>query len=475
MNKFERSRRAFLRSFSYASMAGITASPFLLRLQAMAAQTPQTGTGYRALVCICQGGGNDGHNVLIATDQTSFNAYTQARAAAPGLAFGFNQLLPVSPATPQSGHTFGLNPYLSGLQSLFENGKLAFIANAGTLIAPTTKTQYNNNSVPLPLSLFSHANQSNEWQSIASNGTTDDYRGWGGSFADQLEGQNSTPVLTCISTAGNALFLAGQSTTQITVSQNGITPISGIYNPIYGQSGPTSALASVLENSETNLFAKEYEVVIQRSIAVQAQLAAAILPAGPGGVPNPTPQLDSVAPFKPIDTTLATNLQTVARIIGARSSLGMTRQIFFINQGGYDTHDAEVPIHRARMNELNLALTYFDQVLTSMGLENDVTTFTISDFGRTLTSNSDGTDHGWGNHHIVMGGAVKGGDIYGQWPVIGNNEENDVGYGRLLPGISVEQYAGTLGSWMGLSQSQLSSALPNLGNFGSSPLLGFMG
>ena len=232
MNSFERSRRAFLRSFSYASMAGVAANPFLLRMQALAAQTPQPSTGYRALVCIFQGGGNDGHNVLIATDQTSFNAYTQARSQAPGLAFTSGQLLPVSPITPQSGHTFGLNPYLTGLQSLFENNKLAFIANAGTLIAPTSKAQYNANSVPLPLSLFSHANQSNEWQSIAANGNYTDYRGWGGSFADQLEGQNGTPVLTCISTAGNALFLAGQNTTQINVSQNGLTPISGVYNPI---------------------------------------------------------------------------------------------------------------------------------------------------------------------------------------------------------------------------------------------------
>lgn len=475
MNKFDRSRRAFLRSFSYTSLAGMSASPFLLRMQALAAQTPQPASGYRALVCIFQGGGNDGHNLLVATDQTSFNAYTQARAAAPGLAFSSGQLLSVSPKTPQSGHTFGLNPYLSGLQSLFENGKLAFIANAGTLIAPTTKTQYNANSVPLPLSLFSHANQSNEWQSIAANGNLTDYRGWGGSFADQLQGQNSTPVLTCISTGGNALFLAGESTTQVSVSQNGLTPISGLYNDIYGQTGASSSLASVLETSEANLFAKEYEAVLQRSVKVQTQLASAILPAGPGGVANPPASLDSVAPFKAIDTTLATSLQTVARIIGARTSLGMTRQIFFVFHNGYDTHDGEVTTHRARMNELNLALTYFDQVLTTMGLENDVTTFTSSDFGRTLTSNSDGTDHGWGNHHIVMGGAVKGGDIYGQWPIIGSDQQNDVGYGRLIPGISVEQYAGTLGKWLGLSQMQLNSAFPNLANFGSNPLLGFMG
>ncbi len=475
MNRFDYSRRAFLRTASIASMAGVVASPFLLRLQAMAAQRRQSGTGYRAIVCICQGGGNDGHNVLVATDSESFSAYTQARAGAPGLAFTLDQLLPITPKTSQQGHTFGLNPYLPGVQGLFNEGRVAFIANAGTLIAPTTKTQYKNNSVPLPLSLFSHANQSNEWQSIAANGGLSDNEGWGGSFADLLQATNTTPVLTCISTGGNALFLAGQNSTQINVSTNGLNPISGIYNPIYGQSGPTTALKAALENSEFNLFAKEYEVVLQRSIAVQAQLAAAILPAGDGGVANPPVAKDPEPPNQTINTTLATNLQTVARIMGARGALGMTNQIFFVYHNGYDTHDAEVMAHRQRMNELNLALTYFDGLMTTMGLSDDVTTFTISDFGRTLTSNTDGTDHGWGNHHIVMGGAVNGGDIYGQWPVVGNDAENDVGYGRLIPEIAVEQYAGTIGRWLGLSNSQIAGVFPNLPNFGSNPYLGFLG
>jgi uncharacterized protein (DUF1501 family) len=476
MNTFERSRRSFLRTASLASMAGVGFSPFLLRLQALAAQTPQAGNSdYKALVCICQGGGNDGHNMLIATDTDSFSAYTQARSPAPGLAFSQNQLLPITPKTTQSGRSFALNPYLSGVQNIFNQGRAAFIANAGTLIAPTTKAQYNANSVPLPLSLFSHGNQQAEWMSIAANGNTVDNQGWGGTFADLLASGNSEPALTCISTSGNALFLAGQSATQLSVSANGLNPVNGLYGSIFNQSTTSTALASILGASQTNLFAKEHQAVLQRSIAVQSQLSANILPAGPGGIPNPTPATSAIAPYHPIDTTLASNLQTVARLIGARAAFGVTRQIFFIFHNGYDTHNSEVPQHGALMEQLNLALSYFDSVLVQAGLSNQVTTFTMSDFGRTLSSNGNGTDHGWGNHHIVMGGAVQGQDIYGQFPVIGTDQINDVGFGRLIPTIAVEQYGGTLGRWMGLSNSQILSVFPNFTNFGSSPYLSFLG
>jgi uncharacterized protein (DUF1501 family) len=476
MTAFEQSRRSFLRTASLASMAGVGFSPFLLRLQALAAQTPQSGNSdYKALVCICQGGGNDGHNMLLATDTESFNAYTQARSPAPGLAFSLNQLLPITPKTAQSGRTFALNPYLPGLQNIFNQGRAAFIANAGTLIAPTTKAQYNANSVPLPLSLFSHGNQQAEWMSIAANGGISDNQGWGGSFADLLASANTEPALTCISTSGNALFLAGQTATQLTVSQNGLNPVNGLFGSIFNQPGSTAVLSSILGESQANLFAKERQVIVQRSIAMQAEISANILPAGAGGVLNPTPATSAIAPYHPIDTTLATNLQTVARLIGARSALGVTRQIFFVFHNGYDTHNNEVTQHGALMEQLNLALTYFDSVLTQAGLSNQVTTFTMSDFGRTLSSNSNGTDHGWGNHHIVMGGAVQGNDIYGQFPVIGTDQINDVGYGRLIPTIAVEQYGGTLGRWMGLTNSQIQSVFPNFTNFGTNPYLSFLG
>jgi uncharacterized protein (DUF1501 family) len=174
------------------------------------------------------------------------------------------------------------------------------------------------------------------------------------------------------------------------------------------------------------------------------------------------------------DNSLAISLQTVARIMGGRSSLGVSRQIFFVQLGGFDTHDNQAPQHARLLTQLGEALEYFDTAMTTAGLNSQVTTFTASDFGRTLTANSDGTDHGWGSHHIVTGGAVNGQDMYGQYPVIGSNQANDMGAGRLIPTTSVEQYAGTLARWFGLSDGQVKQVFPNFSNFGSSPYLGFL-
>jgi uncharacterized protein (DUF1501 family) len=199
-----------------------------------------------------------------------------------------------------------------------------------------------------------------------------------------------------------------------------------------------------------------------------------MLPAGAGGIVNPPQYLDPTTK-KLTDNPLASSLQTVARIIGGRASLGVTRQIFYVQLGGFDMHDNQAPQHATLLTQLGSALEYFDGIMTSAGLGNQVTAFTASDFGRTLTANSDGTDHGWGSHHFVTGGAVQGQDMYGQYPVIGSNLANDMGAGRLIPTTSIEQYAGTLARWFGLSDSQVRTVFPNFSNFGSNPYLGFMG
>jgi uncharacterized protein (DUF1501 family) len=477
MCKFDHNRRQFLRTASFASMAGISASPFLVGLNSLAAMAQSTGTSdYKALVCVFLAGGNDGHGTVIATDPDSFAAFTQARSGAPGLAYPLGNLLPIAPKTSQNGRTFALNPYLTGIQNLFSAGRAAIVANTGTLVAPATKAQVQANSVPLPASLFSHFDQTAAWQAIASNGGSAEHVGWGGSVADLIESMNmnSNSMFTCISTAGIALFLAGQSSFQLNVTSAGPIPIYGTAQPLFGQTAGTDALQSILTADETNLFAKEYEVVINRSMQAQATLASAMLPAGTGGVPNPPQYLDPIT-NKLTNNNLATSLQTVARIIGGRASLGVQRQIFYVTLGSFDTHDGQAAQHARLLTQLGQAFEYFDGLMVSAGVGSQVTTFTASDFGRTLTCNSDGTDHGWGSHHFVVGGAVAGGDMYGQYPVIGPNQANDVGAGRLIPTTSVDQYAGTLARWFGLSDGQVRQVLPNFGNFGSSPYLGFLG
>jgi uncharacterized protein (DUF1501 family) len=471
------SRRHFLRTASLASMAGFYASPFLLELNSLAAMAQSTGTSdYKALVCIYLQGGNDGHGTVIATDPTSYASFVTARSGAPGLAYPLNEILPVTLKTPQSGRTFGLNPSLTGVQNLFNANRAAIVANTGTLIAPATKTQINANSVPLPDSLFSHFDQTAAWQAIASNLGSGEQVGWGGAVADAIEQMNlnTNSMFTCISTAGNALFLAGRSSFQLNCTPAGPIPIGGLANPPFGAPAAANPLNAILTADETNLFAKEYEVVVNRAMQAQALLAQYMAPAGVGGVPDPPQFLDPVSTML-TNNQLAASLQTIARIISGRVALGVARQIFFVQLGSFDTHDGQAQTHAQLLTQLAGALEYFDGVMVDMGIGDQVTTFTVSDFGRTLTCNSDGTDHGWGSHHFVVGGAVQGGDMYGTYPIVGANQANDVGAGRLIPTTAVDQYAGTLASWFGLSNSQVSEVFPNLNNFGTSPYLGFMG
>jgi uncharacterized protein (DUF1501 family) len=475
MNRQDLNRRQFLRNAAMASMAGISVSPFLLEMNSVAAMAQTNSpTGYKALVCIFLYGGNDGHGTVIATDSPSFNAFTQARTGAPGLAYGLGDLLPISVKTSQNNRTFALNPALVGVQNLFNAGRAAIVANTGTLIAPTTKAQIQKNAIPLPASLYSHFDQTAAWQGIFSNTGSGVNVGWGGAMADLIASMNTNSAFTCISTAGVALFLSGQSSYQLNVTSAGPIPIGGLKGPLFGSQAGSTALSNILSQEENNLYAKEYQVVLQRSIAAQAQLSSAMLPAGQGGVPDPPQYLDPIS-NKLTNNSLATSLQTVARIIGARSSLGVSRQIFFVNFGGFDTHDNQAPQHARLLTQLGSAMEYFDSLMVNAGMSDSVTTFTASDFGRTLTANSDGTDHGWGSHHVVVGGAVQGGDIYGTYPVIGSNQADDMGAGRLIPTTSVEQYAGTLARWMGLTDGQIRTVFPNFGNFGTTPYLKLMG
>src|SRR5580692_4255480 len=273
MCNHHQTRRQFLRAASMASMAGFYVSPFLLELNSLAAMAQGSGSlDYRALVCIYLQGGNDGHGTVIATDPESFSAFTQARSGAPGLAYPLSELLPITLNTPQAGRTFALNPYLTGVQNVFNAGRAAIVANTGTIVTPATKTQINANSVLLPDSLSSHFDQTAAWQAIACNLGSGERVGWGGAVADAIEAMNmnSNSMFTCISTAGNALFLAGQTSFQLNVTPAGPIPIYGTTQPPFGASLTNNPLTSILTSDETNLFAQEYEIVINRSMQAQA-------------------------------------------------------------------------------------------------------------------------------------------------------------------------------------------------------------
>lgn len=458
------SRRHFLRTASALSIAGPAALPFALNLATIGAASAQAGDDYRALVCLFMSGGNDSHNMVLATDPDSWAAYQAARSVAPspialpapGEAGG---VLPISPATAQAGRSFALHPAMSELRDLFASGRAAVVANLGPLIMPTTKQQYASRSVPLPPKLFSHNDQQSTWQAHAPEGAR---VGWGGRMGDLLASMNGYATFTCISASGNAVWLSGESTLQYQVSANGAVAIGNLTGSLFGAPAAANPLQAIVTGDRTNFFEKEYNRVTRRSIDAQQALNAAMLPAS--GLETP-----------PADNPLAGQLLTVARLIAGRSALGARRQVFFVNIGGFDTHDNQTASHATLMRRVSQAIAYFDRLLAapSVNALAETTLFTASEFGRTLTSNGDGSDHGWGSHHLVVGGSVRGGNLYGRYPTIGVGTSDDVGQGRLLPALSVEQYGATLARWFGVSQARIADVFPNIANF-SVRDLGFM-
>lgn len=476
--KVNASRREFLRAASVMSAVGAAGAPFALNLLTMGAAAAQTTGDYKAIVCLFMSGGNDHANTVLATDPASWNDYLSVRTTgeagsialpAAGTAGG---VLPIMPATVQPGREFALHPSLGALKDLFDAGRAAVVANVGPLIVPANRDQYKAKSVPLPPKLFSHNDQQSLWQSYKPEGAT---YGWGGRMGDLVASMNGNATFTSVSASGNAVFLAGQTINQYQVNASGAVAIGGLTGSLFGAPAGANPLQAIITGNRGHLLEREHATIVKRSIDAQGVLSAAMLPAGTSGVPNPAqytnPNTGALA-----NNSLATQLQTVARVIGGRGGLGARRQIFFVNMGGFDTHDNQRSAQADLMARLAHAISYFDTTLASLGgadMRNQVTLFTASDFGRTFTSNGDGTDHGWGAHHFVVGGAVRGRDIYGNFPVTALGHVQDVGSGSLLPSISVDQYGGTLAKWFGLSDSQVTDIFPNIVNF-SSRDLGFM-
>jgi uncharacterized protein (DUF1501 family) len=514
-HKIDTSRRRFLQRSVVLSAAGSIGAPFALDLFRMnqAAAITSGLTDYKALVCIYLGGGNDHNNMVLATDSSSWQGYMKARDTRDSNGGGsialvvpntFNSnALSISPTTTQVGRTFGLHPAMLPMQTLFNTDKkAAIVANVGPLTEPiASATEYKTKTKPA--NLFSHSDQTAQWQTSQAS----PLYGWGGRVAQQVIGNNSKTNFTCISSSGNTLFLAGQGVNQYQVNSNGTaTSIQGMTNStLYGVTVDTNTasstygnpLKSIITPTSTNYFEIDHAAVVQRSIDARQNLTDAMAATtGIAAAPTVGTGLDTY--LNPLTglagetNPLATQLRTVARIISEHTALGANRQIFYVTLGGFDTHDGQANGHAVLMARLAHGMYYFHKKLESLGLSNNVTTFTSSDFGRTFASNGDGTDHGWGAHHFVVGGAVNGGDIYGTFPMTAVTGAArtvngvsypaftnllDVGSGNLVPQISVDQYAATMAKWFGLSGDAINldiqTVFPNLYRF-TPTLLGFV-
>ncbi|OYY63122.1 DUF1501 domain-containing protein [Sphingomonas sp. 28-62-11] len=449
----DQSRRAFLKRTAALGAAG-AAAPFVTSLAAIGEAAAATAADYKALVCVFMFGGNDYANTLPPFDQASYNQYAAARQA---LAHGRDTLAAtlLNPSTALAGgRQYALAPTMAPLLPIFNAGRMAAVLNVGTLVQPTTKAQYTANSVRLPPKLFSHNDQQSYWQATSPEGAIS---GWGGRIGDLLQSGNGTSTLTCINASGNAVFLTGRTAIQYSVSTNGPIALLNNGSSLFGSTTAASTLRSLMTGSNTNLMSNEHARVSRRALDTFAQVNSALMGAPVGNFP-----------LFPSNNSLADQLRIVARLISVSQELGARRQVFFVSLGGFDMHDSLGTDHPGRIGLVANAIRAFYDTTVALGVADKVTTFTASDFGRTLQSNNDGSDHGWGSMHFVTGGAVNGRRFYGTPPAIGNNTPDDVGQGRLLPTIAVDQYASTLANWFGVSATDMPTVLPNIGNYNPS-------
>jgi uncharacterized protein (DUF1501 family) len=454
------SRRQFLRG-SVCTAVGMTslfATAFDLRRIAAAASL---AGDFKALVCVFLYGGNDSNNLLVPRG-TGYNAYAAARGS---LALPSASIRPVTPISGGSGGTWGFHPSMSGLQTLFGQQHLALVANVGPLVAPVTKSEYDAGTAALPPQLFSHSDQTTHWQTSLPDQPV--RSGWGGRVADLLSSLNTgAQVSMSMSLGGNNTLQVGNAVTQYQLSSGGSIGLGWYYDGNEWIDPASIAIRQLMARSYGNLFQQGYRDVFQRALD-QDRLLSGALEAGP--------TLTTVFP----DTDLGSQLRMIARLISIREALGHRRQVYFCATGGYDLHDgqigatAQVGPHADLLTELDGALSSFYSATVELGVANSVTSFTASDFGRTYISNGEGSDHGWGSHHLVLGGAVTGGRFYGQVPTLAVDGPDDSGDGRWIPTTSVDEYSATLAKWFGVSATDLPLVFPNLGRF-NTPDMGFL-
>ncbi len=460
-------RRQFLRKGVYAALGGAGICTALGNLRLVEAATRAYGasafTDYKALVCVFLNGGNDAMNTVIPYDDAAYQQYRQARAT---LAVSHADLLPLTTqagggasdgvryaiqASTDATDTVGA----SGLQQLFNTGRAAIVGNVGTLIRPTTKTDYLANRVEVPPQLFSHNDQQAYWQVSSTRGGD---TGWAGRIADVLHAANPdafVPMGTSLNY--ESILLRSQGGHQYVIGNEGARQFSYLeWDPDVRK----AYLALHADDLQASLFERSFAASFRRTRMTASSVDIALTETSPLATPFP-------------NENLATQLKMVARLIKVRAALGMKRQIFFVSLGGFDHHDGLLTQHPRLLSQLSQALKAFHDATVELGVAEQVTAFTASDFGRTLSSNGDGSDHGWGGHHFVIGGAVRGGRFYGRMPELRNGGPDDVEAGRMIPTTSVDQYAATLARWFGVSGTELDVVFPNLGNFATRDL-GFM-
>ncbi|MFN0103370.1 MAG: DUF1501 domain-containing protein [Bryobacteraceae bacterium] len=444
------SRRNFLRSCRTLAAAGAGAQ--LMNLGQMSALA-QSAPNYKALVCIFLFGGNDANNMIIPLDATRYQAYQRMR---PNIALPSATLLPVAAGGGQT--PYGLHPRLVNLQRLYNQQKAAMVFNVGTLVTPTTKAMLN--STTLPRNLYSHSDQTVQWQT--SNPLSPGGPGWGGRIADLLTGINASTFPMGVSVQGSAAFLQGVTSRPINLAPG--TPL-GLER--FGDGNAMNAREAGLQQLLT------FDTGMQMIGAASGVMVNAIKGAQEinaalsGGAPLTTP-------FP--QTNLGSQLHQVATVMRVRETLGMNRQIYFCGLGGFDTHSDQLPQHDNLMGQLDAALgAFYKSLERDLRLANEVTTFTESEFGRTGNpSSSNGSDHAWGSHHFVMGASVRGGEGYGTFPTLALQGPDDASNrGLWIPTTGLDQFAATMGAWFGLGSGDLNTIFPNLANF-PSPNIGFM-
>lgn len=442
-------RRSFLKHTACAALGSAGASATIGNLVNVAAATSATALrsgDYKALVCLFLFGGNDGDNTLIPYTQGEYDAYARARTI---LTVPRAQLLPISSADT-GGREWAFHPSWPEMRQLFNQQKLAIVANTGPLLAPTTRDQIIGRTVPLPPQLFSHNDQQTHWQTSWPDQAA--RTGWGGRLADLVNSFNAGAQLSMsISLAGSNVFQIGSQVFPYSVSPQGA--ISLRYYNEASTDPETIVTRAMLDAGYDNLFEKSYSEIFKRAIENSQKLT---------GVLQSAPAINTVFPK---ENRLADQLRMVAKLISVRAALGLRRQIFFVDAQGFDTHGEQPLAHANLLRGVSQALGAFHQATVELGVAENVTTFTQSDFGRTYKSNGKGSDHGWGNHQFVMGGDVKGGSLYGTVPIHRIDGPDDIGDGRWIPTIAIDEYAATLAQWFGVLASDLPQILPNIGRF----------
>jgi len=448
MNHNERRRFLKLGTQTIAG-AGLALGANPLFTLANAADGGLGGSDYRALVCVYLEGGCDGFSLMVPTGNSEYQEYASSRG---DLAVARDSLVGLGGGSAP----LGLHPSAASLAPIYDDGRLALISNIGTLIEPTTREQYENHAVALPAQLFSHSDQSIQWQQL--QGSNRGQQGWGAGAAGYLSSFQERDYLTSISLAGSNYWQAGVGQRPFTMTESGVLEYAGMDGDSDWQQPRVEAFRRVLENQRRHLFSNAYADLQKRAISVTTELGA-VLESNAG-----------LFTEQPPENELAAKLGMVAQLIGAQEQLGLRRQIFYVSMRGFDVHDSQNRDLPELFSELSAALSFFQGRIDALGRSNEVTTFTASDFGRSLKSNGDGTDHGWGNHLMAMGGAVQGGQIVGDLPRLDINGVDSVHNGRILPTLSATQYAATLLRWVGLDDSQLHTVLPNLQNFSTQDL-----